>query len=380
MLWLPGVQTSCLPDRCYYVRRQLHEDEEVLPSIRTTAHTMTGVETGPPYLVTEDKRPARKGGEKEALQYLALVTASLLHEQLLLWSMGKEAHAKNEISLDDAGLQIFGMTNWGENVKLFRMAIRPSSQEELNRLGNTKRYARYDLTRLGAFNLKNEEKCERLKTCMNYIHWWGLTVHKNAVAVKAEDALRGPAKTIEGYLERLPKIAFFYTSPTTLGFHTLSDGGRPPLSALGSTTYSPSPLHTSISTLKAGETEIPDATPEIKPLEKPKPRTRNSAKSGPAPKTIPSSHKPNPTPTKPSPKPNPTSNPKQVAAKPKPTANPKRAAAKPLVKARSSTREPKAGEPLVEMDMNKTQLPIKVSSRQGISSSLTKVRLLRPKH
>ncbi|KAH7317251.1 hypothetical protein BKA65DRAFT_515641 [Rhexocercosporidium sp. MPI-PUGE-AT-0058] len=218
--WLQHTQAYCRPDHCFYVYQQLGRDENKLPAMRGGAQHTGGTDTCPPYLITEAKCSDASGGERAARQYLAFVMASLLHEKLLLWHMTEKAQANTAIPSDDEALQVFGMTNCGKNTKIFRMNIRRGHKSDSER--KERRYARYDLMRLADLDLTKDKDCEELKMWMNYIHYWGLTVHKEALSAKAAEAVSGPVLSTPGYPEFLSRVAFYYDTTTTLKFEILT--------------------------------------------------------------------------------------------------------------------------------------------------------------
>ncbi|PVH74030.1 hypothetical protein DL98DRAFT_41300 [Cadophora sp. DSE1049] len=220
----PGRQISCVSDHVYYIGGRITAPHKTLPAFRggmRSNGTNGSLVSGPPYLVTEERSsPAL---EHEAMQYLSFVLSAHLHEQLLLYTLTKSAQDTSTIPFTD--FKIFGMTNCGQQVKFFQMEIRPAERSQSRTDGY--RYIRYDLVKIADLDLTREEDCEALKSWMNYIHHWALTVHMPMMKAKAKEVLNTEPDTSEAWIGKLLRTAFYHDKQTdeakTLKYRILED-------------------------------------------------------------------------------------------------------------------------------------------------------------
>lgn len=217
------------PDHSYFILPELERDRNLiakyshLPAFRGGLAQKGRNISGPPYLLTEEKSSVED--ETGARQYLAFLGSTLLQERLLLRHLTDQAQEKSEVEFDDS-LCLYLITNCGPVSTAYEMKIRDgnpkSKNQEPNKCDNRAsvgKYVRFDMRRLDSFNTDNVTDCEALKKCVNFIHWWGLTVHKDAIMTEGFKAAESGYCRRGGWKRGLSEIAFYYTS-NGIGFTT----------------------------------------------------------------------------------------------------------------------------------------------------------------
>ena len=168
----------------------------------------------PPYLIQESKD--HKGKERETRQYLSLLTASALHDRMLLRWLSDEAQETEMIALDPE-LCIYGMTCCGVLVTLYKMSIRDIwSNPSTSKVGDP---VRYDFVRVEKFFLNKPSNCTRLSNWMNTLHYYGRTSLAESMMQDGEKAYSGMKVTLAGWREQLSQVVFCYgKEPNTATF------------------------------------------------------------------------------------------------------------------------------------------------------------------
>ena len=237
------------PDHSYFILPELEHDRGLinnythLPAFRSGLARKGRMISGPSYLLTEEKSSVED--ETGARQYLAFIGSSLLQERLLLRYLTDEAQEKSEVQFDDS-LCVYLITNCGPVSTVYEMKIRDenprSKNQGPNKYGNkasVKKYVRFDMRRLNSFNTSTVNGCDDLKKCVNFIHWWGLTVHKDAIMTEGLKAIQSDYCRRGGWERGLSEKAFFYTS-NGIGFTTsgLQDAMAEPMHTAATPTSS----------------------------------------------------------------------------------------------------------------------------------------------
>jgi len=170
----------------------------------------------PPYLIQESKD--HKGKEREARQYLSLLTASALHDRMLLRWLSDEAQTNRMVALDPE-LCIYGMTCCGVLVTLYKMSIRDIwSNPSTSKVGDP---VRYDFVSVEKFFLNKPSNCTRLSNWMNTLHYYGRTSLAESMMQDGEKAYSGMKITLAGWREQLSQVVFLYgKQPNTATFTT----------------------------------------------------------------------------------------------------------------------------------------------------------------
>jgi hypothetical protein len=210
------------PDHSYFILPKPKHEKKIignystLPAFRGGLSQNNRIISVPPYLLTEEK-PSLEG-EVEARQYLALIGASLLQDRLLLRHLTDEAQQRSEIRFDES-LCVYLITNCGPTSTTYEMKIRNESPNVKNLKPDKhddkapgKKPVRFDVRKLYSFDLTTASGCEDLKKCVNFIHWWGLTVHRPALMAEGLEASQSNYCIRGGWKESLSGKAFYYTS------------------------------------------------------------------------------------------------------------------------------------------------------------------------
>lgn len=213
-VWAIENEKKCKPDHCYYVCENISAFWRSLPAFRGGIINKQRLISCPPYLVTEEK--SEDSHSDAARHYLCLILGCLLYERLLLRHMEDQAQATSEISSID--LCLYGMTNCGQQVTIYKMFVRAN----VNAPKSPKRPVRFDLNILDVLDITIEAEGDKLKTWINFIHYWGMTIHKPAVMAEGFKAFEGMFHQKNGWEERLASTAFYYTAKSnTLSFETV---------------------------------------------------------------------------------------------------------------------------------------------------------------
>jgi hypothetical protein len=170
----------------------------------------------PPYLIQESKDHHSK--EREARQYLSLLTASVLHDRMLLRWLTDEAQANKMITLDRE-LCIYGMTCCGGLVTLYKMSIRDIwSNPVTSMVGKP---VRYDFMKVESFMLTEPSHCARLSDWMNTLHFYGQTSLAESMMQDGEKAHSSKKIKLAGWKRQLSQVVFLYgKEPNTATFNT----------------------------------------------------------------------------------------------------------------------------------------------------------------
>jgi hypothetical protein len=218
------------PDHSYFIIPTSEHDQKIvgnlstLPAFRSGLWRNNRIISTPPYLLTEEKSALKL--EAEARQYLGLIGASLLQERLLLRHLTDKAQQNSEVSFDES-LCIYLITNCGPTSTVYKMTVRecPKMKNQTSDIhdhaASAKKAVRFDVKRLYNFDLTTATGCKDLKKCINYIHWWGLTVHSPALMAEGLEVSKSDYCKSAGWNNSLGRKAFYYTS-TGIGFRTLN--------------------------------------------------------------------------------------------------------------------------------------------------------------
>jgi hypothetical protein len=168
----------------------------------------------PPYLIQESKD--HKGKEREARQYLSLLTASALHDRMLLRWLSDEAQETDMIVLDPE-LCIYGMTCCGVLVTLYKMSIRDIwSNPSTSKVGDP---VRCDFVSVEKFFLNKPSNCTRLSNWMNILHYYGRTTLAESMMQDGGEAYSGMKITLKDWREQASQVVFCYgKEPNTATF------------------------------------------------------------------------------------------------------------------------------------------------------------------
>jgi hypothetical protein len=215
-----GQDTYFIPDHLYAVNgRDKMEQDNINSYVGHLPGFLLMEERDgmkPPYLIQESKD--HKDKEREARQYLSLLTASALHDRMLLRWLSDEAQKTEMIALDPE-FCIYGMTCCGVLVTLYKMSIRDVwSNFDTSKVGKP---VRYDFVRVENFTLSRHSHCTRLSDWMNTLHFYAQTSLAESMMQdggKAHSSMKVKPGDWKG---QLSQVVFLYgEKPNTVTFST----------------------------------------------------------------------------------------------------------------------------------------------------------------